>query len=335
MIQLDIPDEEVMDRNGLLDIIKDPLCAHLDSFRITGSLLDYRIEEHATILSCNEYDGDIACNIDCDWPDEFEKDDIAQEESRLQDSAIRAGIISHVNLQDVMERVRMQDDVIIGIDTNVLWDCLMTSVLMDEIYAEDFPNWVLVAVPKVVMAETENAANNTFGGSHPRVGDPVYKGRVGQRALQEIMEVQHEDPERPGIAMITIGDMSSNADISRGNWELDSLIRNQFQKFLGDISFHKGTFFISQDRVNVMMSESEGADGLYLQKPDIESFRTQTLTPIEFTKFLYELCIQFGSISVVDDESDETIMDLTVLWPGKQVKDWENSRLTVSGGQVS
>lgn len=324
-----LPDDEVIDRAGLLDIVSGYICERLDEFKITGSVLDYQIQEQAQILSCGGHDGKIEYEIVTRWPAEFPEGDEAQEESRLQDSFLRAGIPTHENLQDIMEKLRMQDDVIIGIDTNVLWDCVLTSILLDEINKESFPNWVLVAVPKVVMAETESAANNSFGGSHPRVGDPVYKGRVGQRALQEIMDIQREDPDRPGVAMLTIGDTNSQTDVTRGNWELDSLIRNQFQEFLGDISFHKGSYFISQDRVNVMMSESEGADGLYLQKPDLEQFRSGTVSPTEFTKLLYELCIQFGRIGLHDQTTNSKVLDLSVLWPGKQVNDWENSRLAV------
>lgn len=326
----DISEEKLIDRTKLFDLVSDTICSDTDSFGITGSILDYRIDDYARILSCEPDEDHTQYEIDFEWPEDFEEDNKSQEESRIQDSFLRAGIIQHSNLPNVMERLRMQDDVIIGIDTNVLWDCLLTSMLLDEIYKEAFPNWILVAVPKLVMAETENAANNTFGGSHSRAGDPVYAGRVAQRSLQEIMDIRQKNPDRPGLAMITVGDMNNSADINRSNWKLDSLIRNQFQAFLSDISFHKGTFFLSQDRVNVMMSGTEGADGLYLQKPDLDEFSTGTISLQELTQLLYELCIQFGSIRLVDDETDEIKTELSVLWPGKQVSDWRESMLKIN-----
>jgi hypothetical protein len=69
----------------------------------------------------------------------------------------------------------------------------------------------------MVMAETDNAANNTFGGDHPRSGGPVYKGRIGQRALQEIMDIRAPDPDRPGLSMVAVGEANQSADVDRHN----------------------------------------------------------------------------------------------------------------------
>lgn len=329
----EISEGEVIDRDRLQELITNSIGAGTGSFSLTGSVLDYRLDEFAQVLVGKTVDDQVQCTIDLHWPTEFPDDNKSQEESRIQDSFLRAGIARHTNLSDVMERLRMQDDVIIGLDTNVLWDCLLTSILLEEIYKADFPNWILIAVPKLVMAETENAANNTFGGSHPRAGKPVYTGRVAQRALQEIMDIREADPTRPGLAMITVGEMDQGADIDRSNWKLDALIRDQYQTFLEDISFHKGTFFLSQDRVNVMMSGTEGADGLYLQKPDLEEFQSESISRTKFTQLVYELCIQFGTIRLKSEET-ESMLELSVFWPGKQVSDWRESKVAVTSSRV-
>jgi hypothetical protein len=328
--ELHIKNGDLIDRSQLLELVSGPIHDNFDSITLSGSLLDYQIDESAAIMSCNIADDKTQFTIEFEWPEEFPNDKEKREESRLQDTFLRAGVAEHANINDVMERLRVQDDVILGVDTNVLWDCLLSSTLLKKIYEEPFPNWILVAVPKFVMAETENAANNTFAGAHPRAGDPVYSGRVAQRALQEIMDIRRRDPDRPGLAMITVGEINQSADIDRGNWKLDSLIRTQFQEFLRDISFHKGTFFLSQDRVNVMMSDTEGADGLYLQKPDLAAFNTGIISLKEFTKVLYELCIQFGTICIEDDETNKVLARMSVLWPGKEVNDWRDSKLMIS-----
>lgn len=96
-----------------------------------------------------------------------------RKKSKLQDTFIRAGIAKHSNLGRVMERLREYDDVILGIDTNVLLDCVVTSVLIEKLFAEDFPNWILFVIPKITMAELENKANQ-------QISDPsINQGWVG------------------------------------------------------------------------------------------------------------------------------------------------------------
>lgn len=170
---------------------------------------------------------------------------------------LRSGVAKYSNLPEVMKRMREHDDVILAPDTNVLLDCTFTAVLLPEIYAKDFPNWILVTVPKIVMGEVENKANITIGGKgHPRYGWPSYDGMLGQRALQEILELDKPRRDRPGFSIMTIGELLGDSESfeKKKNWWKDSEIRDQFRVFLKDIDFHKGTFFLSEDRVNAMMS---------------------------------------------------------------------------------
>jgi hypothetical protein len=329
-----------LEKNARIDIseldriIANEFSSQAATHTVSGSLLDYMIDKHGSVLTYNVTDDGVEYEIDLDWPEEFPEDKEATERSRLKDSFLRAGIASHPNLDQVMERLREQDDVIIGIDSNVLWDCTLTSYLLDEIYAETFPNWILIAVPRLVMAETENAANSKINsGRHQREGWPSYKGRIGHRALQEAMEIRKENPDRPGLAMMSVGEMSSDGgDINRDNWRIDALIRNQFQTFLDDINFHKGTFFLSQDRVNVMMSGTEGAQGLYLQKPELQSFKTGTTSLNKITDLLFELSLQFGEVTIKNNATG-TAMTVEVFWPGKQVSDWREGRLNIASLQ--
>lgn len=315
---------------ALEQIIGEYFAAPESTYVITGSLLDYMIDKHVHVLTYDVSDDHVEYGLDLDWPEEFPEDKETTERSRIKDTFLRAGIATHPNIQEVMKRLRNHDDVIIGIDSNVLWDCTLTSHLLEEIYADPFPNWILIAVPRLVMAETENAANSKItSGSHPRAGWPSYKGRIGHRALQEAMSIREQDPERPGLAMMSVGEMSENAgDINRSNWRLDALIRNQFQEFLDDINFHKGTYFLSQDRVNVMMSGTEGAEGLYLQKPEFEDFETGTVSIEELTRFVFEVSLQFGEITITE-QSGDTSVTFEVFWPGKQVSDWREGRLNI------
>lgn len=326
-----IDQDNRINKSDLEKLIEEDFTDPEGDYTISGSLLDYMIDKHATILSYELSGSEVEYELEFSWPDEFPEDNEATELSRVKDSFLRAGVADHQNLDQVMSRLRNHDDVIIGIDSNVLWDCTLTSHLLDEIYKEAFPNWILIAVPRLVMAETENAANSKIkSGNHPREGWPSYKGRIGHRALQEAMEIRKQNPDRPGLAMMSVGEMSNDAgEINHNNWRIDALIRNQFQEFLDDINFHKGTYFLSQDRVNVMMSGTEGSEGIYLQKPEVDEFRTGNVTPEQLTDLVFELSLQFGEITLENQASDRSVT-LEVFWPGKQVSDWREAKLNIS-----
>lgn len=121
------------------------------------------------------------------------------------------------------------------------------------------------------MAEIENKANSNFGGGdYPRVGWPDYQGRIANRALEELLTLDSNDESRPDRSLLTVGDLDQNmADMIKKNWLRDSEIRSQFHEFPGETSFHEGTYLLSQDRVDVMMSGAEGSEGPYFQKPEI------------------------------------------------------------------
>ncbi|KXB07694.1 hypothetical protein AKJ51_00265 [candidate division MSBL1 archaeon SCGC-AAA382A20] len=70
---------------------------------------------------------------------------------------------------------------------------------------------------------------------------------------------------RPSMSIMTIEKMEGPETV-KGSikcWK-DSEIKSQFREFLRNISFHKGTYFLSQDGENVIMSGGEGFEGLYL-----------------------------------------------------------------------
>lgn len=299
-------------------------------FTINGTLADYRIDEPGQIATIRRTGDQYELDLDFSWPEKFDQDKSNQEKRRVRDSLMRAGLARPVNLDHVMSKLRQIDDVIIGIDTNVMLDCIFSAHLLDEIYREKYPNWILIAVPKLVMAEIENKANSKFsGGNHPRIGWPDYQGRIGNRSLQELLTLDSKDQDRPGLSLLTVGDLDNNmADIAQQeNWLLDSEIRTQFHEFLSEISFHKGTYFLSQDRVNVMMSGTEGAEGLYLQKPDIDELTIDRLSIEEFGQLVYELCVQFGEVELKQVGEEDITIRLSIFWPGKQVSDWRQSRL--------
>lgn len=299
-------------------------------FSIKGSLADHQLEETAQICTVKRTNDAFEYDLAFEWPDDFDPTQHESEKRRVRDSFMRAGLGVPVNLSHVMTKLRQIDDVVIGIDTNILFDCTFSAHLLEEIYKERFPNWILIAVPKLVMAEIENKANSKIkGGDTSRIGWPSYDGRLGNRGLQELMRLDTKDEDHPGLALMTVGDLDeSTADIAqKGNWLLDSEIRQQFHEFLSEISFHKGTYFLSQDRVNVMMSGTEGAEGLYLQKPEITDLQSGTASLDDLRQLVYEFCVQFGVVEVEQLGDSDVSLRFSIFWPGKQVSDWRQSRI--------
>ncbi|KXA91840.1 hypothetical protein AKJ64_04450 [candidate division MSBL1 archaeon SCGC-AAA259E17] len=332
-ILAEIDEGDLISPNLLDEIINNAIENGVEIFSIKASLQDHLIQDFGGVCKVKNSGDELKYTLQFEWPEEFnDEEKIEKEKSRLRDTFIRAGIAKHSNLPHIMKRLREHDDVIIGLDSNILLDCAVTSVLIDEIYAEKFPNWILFAIPKIAMAEIENKANQKVTGpsDHPRLGWPGYNGRIGQRALQEILELDKKNPDRPGLSIMTIGELEDPETVkSEDDWWKDSEIRAQFQKFLRNISFHKGTYFLSQDRVNVMMSGAEGAEGLYLQKPNLDEFESGKILKGTFRSLLYELCIQFGSIKVNAVGGSNPSFQLSIFWPGKHVSDWRESKLKV------
>lgn len=315
-------------------VVTELLSTESGSFTIEGSLLDHKIDEYQTVLSFEAAGDDIKYDFGVNWPADFPEEQISEEHDRIRDAFIRAGVAEHLNVDEVMKELRSQDDVILGIDDDILRDGVLTSILLEKIYEEDFPNWILIGVPKLVVSGIESAAKDEFTeAGHPLVGWPTYQGRIGQRALQEIMDLRRERPDRPGLSVMTIGEMRERGqEYEENDWRLDARIRDQFREYLDDIGFRKGTYFLSQNRVNVMMTDTEGGEALHLQKPEYEEVDTGTISSAGFGSLIQELCLQFGSVRLRSQEPGEILLELSVYWPGKRVSDWEERRLNVVSG---
>ncbi|MGQ9507428.1 MAG: PIN domain-containing protein [Candidatus Bathycorpusculaceae bacterium] len=254
-------------------------------------------------------------------------------EVSIRDALLRSGLCEHGNLErDVMRFIKSYDDIILAPDTNVLLNCIITAILLPKIKEKineepkGCPNWILIAIPKLVINEIENQAVRRY---HPRefparAGWPDYNGRIGQRGLQEILELDTSINHR-GVSIMTIGELPSNFDSLRSDpIRRDSEIRSQVREFISRISFHKGIFFITQDRVNAMMARAEGLQSLFLQKPEYNDLVGKHLINTDVAHVLYEVTVSFGEIKV------EGLGRFSVFWPEKHVDDWEKSRLMIT-----
>jgi hypothetical protein len=225
----------------------------------------------------------------------------------LADGLGRAGLLFPENILEVIRKLREHDDVILGIDTNILYDCNVSEHLLPLISSLNMnacfpvPNWMLFIVPSAVMHELEEAANIKNEGGYLQ-----YEGRNAFRALQEILYLS-QSAEIPGVSLLISGqanpvldtiidiqglrdymfkrDLRVHSDVVNDSLMPkkrstgDMIIRDQFKCFLRNIDFHKGTYFLTSDKANAALAETEGLNPICIEKPYMINILTKPNKP--------------------------------------------------------
>lgn len=117
----------------------------------------------------------------------------------------RAGIYLPENLKEIGQKLSLYDDVLLGLDTNILYHCSISEHLipfLSLINPKEFvqtPNWILLVITSAVMHELEEASN-----IRSKNGKLLKPGRMGYRALQEIMEL-NQNKGIAGLSIIIVG----------------------------------------------------------------------------------------------------------------------------------
>jgi len=233
----------------------------------------------------------------------------------------------------IARKLGESDDVILGLDTNILYDCVISRQLLDGFIHTNAgmhgttPNWLLLIVSSAVMHEIEQAAN-----SRDATGRLDEAGRRGYRGLQEILELD-QTSDFPGLSLLVVGEANPVLDtrvelrllreqasgtkptrrlrrLSAG----DTIIRDQFKTFLRQISFHKSTFFLTADKSNAALAQAEGLHAIYYPKVSWQEL-ARTASPLEPTTLpgpaaepaqvsvllgdlIYELAVAFGAVTL-------------------------------------
>jgi len=211
----------------------------------------------------------------------------------------RCGLLLPIKWYKIAKKLSEFDDIILGIDTNILFKCTISEHLLPAISLIDpkdyihTPNWILFVVPSAVMHEIEKSANIRTNGFLQ------LEGRMGFRALQEIIELA-QSSDIPGISLVIVGmanpildtrvelqglredfskrEMQANQEnqlqetVRRFTRSLktssgDMIIRDQFKEFLKQINFHKGTYFLTADKSNTALARTEGLHPIYFPFP--------------------------------------------------------------------
>jgi len=328
--------EKIILRNDLerkkLDLYNHryPKSGFID-FPIYHLLLDYQLArnkelkifryDNTPLVTIADQGAKVAFKRNVDFKKEIERYD----EEERQDNRIfygirnvfyRCGLLLPKEWRKIAKKLSEFDDIIIGIDTNILYN-----------------------FPSAVMHEIEESAN-----IRDKRGFLKYEGRMGFRALQEIIELS-QCTDMPGISLMIVGEanpildtrvelqglrddiwkreISEEKDISSNKKKLhmtrsmksssgDMIIRDQFKEFLKQINFHKGTYFLTADKSNVALARTEGLHpiyfplsfGFYLNNPEISPYKINIRDEeaielrVPIGKLIYEMAVEFGNIRV-------------------------------------
>lgn len=248
----------------------------------------------------------------------------------LNSALLCSGFVEPSGLTALARRLAEHEDIILGVDTNVLYASILGEHLLDEFsrihvrpYRESV-NWILLIIPGVVMKEVENAANQKKGGHLTHVG------RRGYRALQEIMNLNRAEGFQ-GLSVLAAGQTNpEQLRLSADGLTIlnaDSMIRDQFRAFLRGIDFRKGVFFLTMDKTNASLATAEGLTAIRVQHPrrlhkgdHLDMPREETVL---LARVLYELAVEFGILRVSWTDGREHHMDLDGAWTWKGMEHWE------------
>jgi len=315
----------------------------------------------------------------------FKAENLEKKEGIKEEEVInvlyRSGLLMPGKWKEIGKMLSKYDDIILGLDTNIMYRCSITRHLLPMvslIEPREFvhtPNWVLLVVPSTVMFELEEAANIR---DYRDKGLLLHKGRMGFRALQEIMELS-ENIDIPGISLLIHGETNPifdtkntlakiRKDIHRAIYNLrsehqfpfhppkkgssgDMTIRYQFKRFLSQIDFHKGTFFLTSDKSNYAMAQAEGLHPIYIPYPGIpfrngssisidpvripekvEEDGKQIMLNVPIGNLIYELAISFGEIIISFGEQSPSV---ECDRKGDDIGCWVHKQLRISNDDLS
>ncbi len=255
----------------------------------------------------------------------------------LNGALLRSGMVEPVGLTAVARRLAEYEDLVLGVDTNLLYAAVFSEHLLEEfhrIHARPYKetvNWILLVIPGVVMKELENAANQKKG------GHLTHAGRMGYRALQEITALKRTEAFQ-GMSVLVVG--ATNPEQLRLSADgltilnADSMIRDQFKAFLRGIEFRRGIFFLTMDKTNASMAAAEGLSALRIQHPHRLRKGDELSMPREETvllaRLVYELAVEFGKVRVSWNEGGAHHVDLEGAWTWKSMEHWEALQLLCS-----
>ena len=112
------------------------------------SVYDNDESDYKNILQIKKTDWDLSCS----FLSSNTGADRAILNKYLKPALYRAGLLLPENWKEVAERVSQIDDIIIGVDTNILYDTTISEHFFDSLYlinSKEYintPNWILIVI---------------------------------------------------------------------------------------------------------------------------------------------------------------------------------------------
>lgn len=272
-------------------------------------------------------------------PDIITIEDYTDLESYVQSALMRMGLLKDEKFfADFAREVCKDDDVIIAVDTNMFYKAQITTALLDSFVGVarsdylDLPNWITLIISAVSMEEIEGKANAKIKGEELKDFINNRRRRGACRGLQEFVEIGG-CLDLEGVSMLEVGKMPAGFDVSKMSpTSRDATIRREIRQFLNDIGFHKGTYFLTMDRVCAMFAQAEGLHAFYVPRSDLkEKYILTNLGESSdihtISELLYEFGIEFPLKIVCHGEFEGLSFVIKTHWQGKSLAEWENRRL--------
>ncbi len=290
----------------------------------------------------------------------------SQIKDRLCFALYRGGYLLPQNWEEIARKLSSYDDIIVGLDSSLLKDAFISSGLLSILsviekreYVQT-PNWILFVIPQIVMQKLEKYVR-----MKDSYGRFTYTGRIGFRALQEIMELR-KNIGHQGVSVVSAGsgdallDVNSllrsmnnnlmalqkeryvpNRGMTPSNASDSMLIRSQFNTFVDNTSFKKGVYFLTADKASAAIYEASGNDSVYVRRPILKNQKTiqapQLIPNVDKTiplgNLLYELAVEYGELYV--HLSNDKVVKLECDSKGKSLSSWSRKRLRMSNRDVT
>lgn len=366
--------EEIYSENGYVDFPAWFLL--LDNWLKGGRIFVKDEKDGKTLVEIKEQGGRLQC---------VNRTSRGSREGEWVKGALyRSGLLMPENWKEIAGKLSAEDDIVIGVDTNILLNCTITRHLIPALSIIDpkeyihTPNWLMFVIPYAVIHELEEAANVR---SENRLR---HAGRMGFRALQEIIELSRR-MDLEGISVFIAGEANPVLDtrvelqglrldfrngrreggrgdkISGGGrgkrWSGqaegqperlvksssgDMIIRDQFKRFLAQMSFHKGSYFITADKSNAILAKAEGLHSVYVKFPSRIYFHADTVGESEIGgakgsslgrgttvgDVVYEMAVEFGKLYVADGKGK--VVGLECDMKGETHDCWVYKKLKIS-----
>ncbi|UCH88868.1 MAG: hypothetical protein JSV49_11615 [Thermoplasmata archaeon] len=265
-----------------------------DSLLHTRNQLDILTHNDKKLISINKSGWGYECWLDRTSGDQNNGDGYTTL-NKLTEACYRSGLLLSPVWEKTAKELSKTDDIIIGVDTCILYDAALTEQVLNSLSITGSrrhfhtPNWLLVVIPSAVMQELERTAN-----IRDNKGFLKFKGRMGFRALQEILEL-NQAKDLIGISLIIFGSV---------NPELDT--RVELQGLRSDLPYHLGEMFRKLQK-----SGAEDLDRYQDDKPYEQAFTRLSSGDMiirdQFKQFLRQIDFHKGMYFVTSDKSNAAL----------------------------